>query len=272
MQRPARDRKERLMTKDWWLYGNIPHTIFEAAVVLANLVLAMYLCTGVITLSEVQHQCLRTAEDTIYFCQSFEYRFPSISDRGWVTNIDFIHNNEMRQYLGVLRGKYDYQLSAQEVFGTATSPGCLGGFDSAGWCVPNADWSPPEDFEHVHTRGSRLAGTQSFVLAVFVEGLRAYTVRSWKPAHKVFNRNGWMHIACALCGVLTLAFVLIPGLRDVFSLTPISWFQYFIAIGWGLLSVFLDEVVPKPLYRRKERRRQAAMRKAEGDVVKVAVD
>lgn len=162
----------------------------------------------------------------------------------------------MRQFLGVVQGKYDYKLSAQEVFGTAISPDCIGGeVDDGGWCLPDAGWTPPAHFVHVNSRGSKLAGTQSFVLAVFVEALRAYTVRSWKPAHKVFNRNGWMHVACSVCGVLTLAIVLIPGLRDVFGLTPISWYQYFMLLGWGLVSVILDEMIPKPLYRAKERRK-----------------
>eukprot|EP01053_Blabericola_migrator_P011801 Blabericola_migrator_1__11800@NODE_716_length_6749_cov_137_288387_g516_i0_p1_GENE_NODE_716_length_6749_cov_137_288387_g516_i0NODE_716_length_6749_cov_137_288387_g516_i0_p1_ORF_typecomplete_len1077_score212_70Hydrolase/PF00702_26/1_7e03Hydrolase/PF00702_26/2_6e46E1E2_ATPase/PF00122_20/2_8e03E1E2_ATPase/PF00122_20/2_3e45E1E2_ATPase/PF00122_20/3_7e02Cation_ATPase_N/PF00690_26/9_7e17Cation_ATPase_C/PF00689_21/6_8e03Cation_ATPase_C/PF00689_21/3_3e03Cation_ATPase_C/PF00689_21/3_1e15Cation_ATPase/PF132 len=118
MERPARNPKERIMTRDWWIYGNIPHTVFEAMVVILNLVLAMHLCTGVITLPGIQDQCLQASEVT-YFCQSYEYRFRSISEYGWVTNIDYMPNRAITQYLGVLRGKYNGFLTAMDVFGTA---------------------------------------------------------------------------------------------------------------------------------------------------------
>ncbi|XP_055388544.1 calcium-transporting ATPase 1-like [Condylostylus longicornis] len=46
MQQPPRKKNEHLMTWHWWLYGNIPHTLFEAACVIGCLVSAMYLSTG----------------------------------------------------------------------------------------------------------------------------------------------------------------------------------------------------------------------------------
>ena len=45
------------MTRDWWLFGNLPHTIFEAAAVLASLVVSLYLCTGVLQLQDIREQC-----------------------------------------------------------------------------------------------------------------------------------------------------------------------------------------------------------------------
>eukprot|EP01054_Gregarina_sp_Poly1_P010927 Gregarina_sp_Poly_1__10926@NODE_856_length_5950_cov_321_945436_g619_i0_p1_GENE_NODE_856_length_5950_cov_321_945436_g619_i0NODE_856_length_5950_cov_321_945436_g619_i0_p1_ORF_typecomplete_len1223_score165_92Hydrolase/PF00702_26/1_2e48E1E2_ATPase/PF00122_20/1e03E1E2_ATPase/PF00122_20/6_6e48E1E2_ATPase/PF00122_20/8_4e02Cation_ATPase_C/PF00689_21/1_8e04Cation_ATPase_C/PF00689_21/6_6e03Cation_ATPase_C/PF00689_21/3_3e31Cation_ATPase_N/PF00690_26/9_4e18Cation_ATPase/PF13246_6/4_6e10Cation_ATPase/PF13246 len=271
MEQPARDPKERIMTRDWWLYGNIPHTLFEAAVVLFNLVIAMYLCTGVITLGQIRDQCLRTSSGTIYNCQSYEYRFASVRDRGWVTNIDFIQDGRIRQYLGVVRGKYDQPLSAAEVFGSASSPGCAGATDALGWCLPASGWNPPQGFQFVNTRGSKIAGSQSFVLAVYVEMLRGYTVRSWRPAYEVFNKTGWMHIACSLCSILTLLLVVVPGLRDLFSLTPIAWYQYLIAFGWGLVSVVLDEAIPKVAYRRREARKQRRRQSASEHSVQLKI-
>lgn len=73
MRAPPRPKTERIMTRAWWIYGNLPHCLFETLFVLVNLVLAFYMSTGVITLNHIQDQCLRV-NDSPYYCQSYEYR------------------------------------------------------------------------------------------------------------------------------------------------------------------------------------------------------
>lgn len=57
-QLPPRPRKQPIMTREWWLYGNLPHTIFEAGCVLMSLALGLYLSTGVVQLNPLHEQCL----------------------------------------------------------------------------------------------------------------------------------------------------------------------------------------------------------------------
>ncbi|OXB71504.1 UNVERIFIED_CONTAM: hypothetical protein H355_006195 [Colinus virginianus] len=58
MQAPPRPRKQPIMTRDWWFYGNLPHTLFETLCVLMSLALGLYLCTGVVQLNDLHDQCL----------------------------------------------------------------------------------------------------------------------------------------------------------------------------------------------------------------------
>lgn len=56
-QVPPRNPKQPIMTRDWWFFGNLPHTVFEAACVLASLAVGLYLCTGSIQLDDLYKQC-----------------------------------------------------------------------------------------------------------------------------------------------------------------------------------------------------------------------
>lgn len=92
-----------------------------------------------------------------------------------------------------------------------------------GWCIPPDRSLVPVSYTWVNARGSQIGTTQTFITAVYCEMLRAYTVRSWSFFLFVFNRNPWMHLACSLSAVLTILITIIPGIRNLFGLTPISW-------------------------------------------------
>ena len=113
-------------------------------------------------------------------------------------------------------------------------------------------------------QGSLKATTQSFLTAVYAEMFRAYSVRSWAWAHSVFNRNPWIHLACSLSATATLLLTIIPGVNTIFAVTPIQWWQYILSISWGFLNLILDEIVPKPVYRRVVRRRLRKAPKGNG--------
>lgn len=256
MKKPPRHPKEHIMTRDWWMYSNIPHTIFEAISVIGCLILATYLSTGAITVNAINRQCY--AEDGIrYYCQSASY-LPSFSTAafsgaGFYVSIDYWdpHLQQFQHLPNALYGAYsnvklqpsDFQIS-----------GC--GSHGNSWCIPSSITLVPRSYLWVNARGTRVATTQTFITAVFCEMLRAYTIRTWDFFLYAFNRNPWMHLACSISATLTLLVTIIPGIRDVFGLTPIAAWQYSLALGWALLSVVLDELIPKPLYRRKYQRRQ----------------
>eukprot|EP01071_Lankesteria_metandrocarpae_P007669 Lankesteria_metandrocarpae@DN4745_c0_g1_i1.p1 len=277
MKLPPRNKKAPIMTADWWLYGIVPHCFFESIAVLSSLVVAMYLASGVVTLDDIFDQC-RRANDDIYFCKSYEYRYNSdifhSKYSGWITSIDYVDTNgNFQQYLGAFEGKretvtpadIENLISADIEAGADDEAGamCTGAAaDRDGFCLPVKD--PPSGWQWVTTRASRRATTQSFITAVYCEMLRAYTVRSWDWWHRVFNRNPWMHFACSLSACLTLSITVVPWINGIFGLIPIFWWQYLLAMSWGIFNFIGDEFVPKPIYRRVLRNRQteAAKKKA----------
>lgn len=286
MLKPPRPRNQPIMTREWWFYGNIPHTIFEAACVLASLCLSLYLSLGVLRLSDIENQCYKGAiqvsgssstKDFKYFCRSYEYRV-SPTYTGWVTNIDYWDpkTKEMRQYLGVMPGKVeDISITTPElpfIISAAYSNGCGTGtkpMPTFGWCMPDGsthldehDLKPigaaPKDYQDVSARGSRLARTQSFITAVWCEMLRAYTVRSWEWVWDVFNRNPWMHFACSTSATLTTLVTIVPGITYVFSTATLAWWQYLLAISWAIVNLVLDELLPKPFFRHRRKVKKAS--------------
>eukprot|EP01069_Polyplicarium_translucidae_P003123 Polyplicarium_translucidae@DN2218_c0_g1_i4.p1 len=249
MRMAPRSKNAHIITKELWLWAILPHTVFEALCVVSCLATAMYMASGVVTLNQIADQC-RTADfqdsSIRYYCESYEYRF-NTKYTGWVTNIDYLDDDGiLRQYLGVVAGK-DGPLHADDV---PDYDGCTPGVDGDdnGFCLPTSPAGTGYDF--VTTRASRIATTQSFVCAVYCEMFRAYTVRSWEYATTVFNRNAWMHLACSLSATSTLALTIIPWLNSIFGVMGIQWWQYGFSIGLGLLNTFLDEMIPKALYRR----------------------
>lgn len=142
--------------------------------------------------------------------------------------------------------------------------GCSGDLtlDENGWCRPKDNKTSDgyndelegilkKGFEDVTAKGSKRGRTMAFISAVWCEMLRAYTVRSWEPFYKVFNRNMWMHLACSISATLTFLSTCIPGITSILNTTCLLWWQYLLAIFWALLNLFLDEIVPKVIYRRK---------------------
>ncbi|EPT25301.1 P-type ATPase4, putative [Toxoplasma gondii ME49] len=286
MKIPPRPRKQPIMTRDWWLYGNLPHTIFEAGCVLMSLALGLYLCTGVVQLNPLHEQCSYfTATqlshnkdiDYRYFCRSFEYRVTQ-DYTGWVTHIDFWNpkTGKMEQVLGALAGKHPNVTvetpGLAKYIVEAMSDGCPEGVDTdseTGFCMPKAGTkvssatdtpkgSAPKDYFDVSARGAKMGRTCSFITAVWCEMLRAYTVRTWQWFFLVFNRNPWMHLACSISATLTSLLTIVPGIQSAFSTCALPWYLYLFAIGCGFVNLILDELIPKPLYRLKKAREARA--------------
>ncbi|CRH03767.1 non-SERCA-type Ca2+-transporting P-ATPase, putative [Plasmodium relictum] len=279
MKVPPRPKKQPIMTKTWWFYGIIPHTIFEALCVLLSLAISLYLCTGSFTLNGINDSC-KTANipdinigtkfhEYKYFCSTYEYRISS-KYVGWVTNVNFWDpsKNATVTFLGAAKGRIkNITPKSKEIHPNIRSimkNGCSGDVkeDSLGWCMPSdkARATGKDDdipgilkkgYEDIAARGSKRGRTMAFISAVWCEMLRAYTVRSWKPFYSVFNRNMWMHLACSISATLTFLSTCIPGITSVLNTTCLLWWQYILAILWAFLNLVLDEVIPKVIYRRK---------------------
>lgn len=182
MLQPPRPRTQRIMTKPWMIYGNLPHALFETAFVLGNLLLAFYLNVGRLTLRGVKDLCLYQ-DDHAYFCQAREYR----ASYGWVTHVDFLHQGRMHQLLGAAKGKHAGWVTADEVFGPAGAggvrPECQAGISPEGWCLPPAGWEGEPKFTTVTARGSMIAGTMSFICCISNEVIRTYGVSTHTLTH-----------------------------------------------------------------------------------------
>ncbi|KAH7647324.1 P-ATPase [Cryptosporidium bovis] len=264
MKVPPRPKKSPIMTRDWWIFANIPHAIFEAICVLAVLIISMYSSLGVFQRSSIESLCLHSSEGR-YFCQTREWRLNliNINKTGWVTNIDFFNplTNRMEQVLGVVAGEANSFLSPsdityiKEIYEKAEilGLGCVTGEN--GWCIPPKGTVGP-DYIDLVAFGTIRGRTASFIAAVFCEMLRAYTVRTWDWFTIPLFNNPWLHFACSLSASSTLIVTFTPGLQQIFGTYTIYWWMYIIAIGAGFLNMAFDELVPKPLYRKVVERRR----------------
>jgi magnesium-transporting ATPase (P-type) len=57
MKVPPRSKKDNIMTKHWWLYGNFPHVFFEACAVVISLCVGLYLYTGAMFRTDIVDLC-----------------------------------------------------------------------------------------------------------------------------------------------------------------------------------------------------------------------
>merc|ERR1719460_2736477 len=48
MKVKPRSKQDNIMTKHWWIYGNLPHVFFEAVAVVISLCVGLYLYTGAV--------------------------------------------------------------------------------------------------------------------------------------------------------------------------------------------------------------------------------
>eukprot|EP01068_Selenidium_serpulae_P017219 Selendium_serpulae@DN6362_c0_g1_i1.p1 len=223
-------------------------------------ILGLYLSTGAFLRADLDNQCLRFKGDSFaeyqygcdafdkkcyaFYCQNSEYRVQGAYS-GWVTNVDYFDPSlgHMVQHLGAVEGKTDGWLTAAEL---ELDFAGLCDTNEQGWCVTAA----PKNHYSVVARGSRQGRTMSFLAAVFCESLRAYTVRSWTWWFVVFNRNTWMHFAVGLSTFLTFGVTICPWIKDIFGCVTLMWWHYLFSVGWGVLNLVLDELIPKPIYRR----------------------
>ncbi|CAD2087945.1 non-SERCA-type Ca2+ -transporting P-ATPase, putative [Plasmodium vinckei brucechwatti] len=279
MKTPPRPKKQPIMTKRWWLYGIIPHTIFEAICVLLSLAFSLYICTGSYTLNDIHNSC-RTVNipnssnpseffEYKYFCSTYEYRV-SPDYIGWITNLNFWDPRENKPitFWGAAKGKIKNITPTHESIHPdiriIMQNGCLNDLqtDEYGWCKPPSDATAESNdqhvkgafnrhFEDVSSKGSKRGRTIAFISAVWCEMLRAYTVRSWEPFYRVFNRNMWMHLACSISATMTFLSTCIPGITAILNTECLLWWQYLFGIFWAVLNLILDEIIPKVMYRRK---------------------
>ncbi|UKJ88093.2 cation ATPase [Theileria orientalis] len=284
MKRPPRRPNTPIMTKEWWLLGNLPHTIFEALAVIAAILAGLYLCTGVLTLNDIHGQCKYvhlkdasgTSHELVYFCKSYEYVL-SKKYTGWVTNVNYFDPQEkkMKIFLGATKGKID-QLRSDDPSLHPTLKAKFAGmsaqklaeFDSemAKWVELDENGWPKSKASQVVGRGklygagetgyreivgrkATQARTISFITAVWSEMLRAYTVRSWDYFYKVFNRNPWMHFACSVSATVTFALTVMPGVSTVLHVSSLPYWQYLLSIAFALTTLVLDECITKVLYK-----------------------
>ncbi|SCN59014.1 non-SERCA-type Ca2+-transporting P-ATPase, putative [Plasmodium chabaudi adami] len=279
MKTPPRPKKQPIMTKRWWLYGIIPHTIFEAICVLLSLAFSLYICTGSYTLNDIHNSC-RTVNipnssnpsesfEYKYFCNTYEYRI-SPDYIGWITNLNFWDPREDKPvtFWGAAKGKIENITPTHESIHPdiriIMQNGCFGDLqtDEYGWCKPSSSATAESSddhvkgafnrhFEDISSKGSKRGRTIAFISAVWCEMLRAYTVRSWEPFYKVFNRNMWMHFACSISATMTFLSTCIPGITAILNTACLLWWQYLFGIFWAMLNLILDEIIPKVIYRRK---------------------
>jgi magnesium-transporting ATPase (P-type) len=57
MKVKPRSKKENIMTKHWWMYGNLPHVFFEACAVICSLAAGLYIYTGAVYRTDIQDLC-----------------------------------------------------------------------------------------------------------------------------------------------------------------------------------------------------------------------
>uniref|UniRef100_A0A3B0MYE9 Cation ATPase, putative n=1 Tax=Theileria annulata TaxID=5874 RepID=A0A3B0MYE9_THEAN len=280
MKKPPRKPNTPIMTTEWWLAGNLPHTIFEALAVIASILIGLYLCTGVITLRDLNERCHYVKVDDytkmVYFCSSYEYLF-SPKYVGWVTNVDYFDPEErkMKCFLGAAKGRLkDFNVSHPDLHPELrrklenldlSSLEGISGFvekDDNGWIRSNRIKDGTSyhgvgemGYNDIVSRKSKQARTISFITAVWAEMLRAYTVRSWDYFYNVFNRNPWMHIACSISATVTFALTVFPGLSNVLHVVSLTYWQYLLAILLAFTTLILDEFLSKFIYRRIKKRR-----------------
>jgi hypothetical protein len=125
--------------------------------------------------------------------------------------------------------------------------------------------------------GVRNGRTVSFTTAVYCEMLRAYTVKSDLPAFATFFRNNWMHLACTISAVMTIAVSVIPILNtDIFRLNRIGPQLYGLALAFAFMCMIIDEIY-KIRYRmilaeRKKAEEDAHVQKNMNDRIEIVVD
>merc|ERR1712159_353315 len=86
-----------------------------------------------------------------------------------------------------------------------------------------------DKYSNCMTEGLTLGRSTAFITAVMCEMLRAYTVKSTRPATETFRGNPYMHIACLVSFLATVSLTIIPGVKEIFKLDTPAWFYYFIS-------------------------------------------
>merc|ERR1712048_575591 len=322
MEKRPRNKKENIMTRDCWLWLNMPHVCSQGLMVIAVTIVSMYMHTGQIQQTEIEGLCEYMTDDSWadwhpkeckepsscpYYCMCSRwdgaqwatledgvdfkpYAIDTTGNGTWVTrdraSITRTHafgpnNGEAIEYTVQDQGwtavEWGFRKPYETFFQTENPPvwplstvsgekrlhvstgvQIVPGHIAAG--VLPAGEKLKQDFlnfkknakrlkTNCMSEGLTLGRSVSFITAVMCEMLRAYTVRSVEPVHKVWNRNWITHFACASSFLLTISLTFIPGVKELFKLGMPNWFYYLIAFIFALGSLTIDEF-SKLGYRR----------------------
>lgn len=259
-----RPRNTPILSKCMWIYGILPLSFFVTAVVLGATTLAMYLSSGVFTARQLERLCLVNDSGSRYYCQAAEYVVASGFNSQFVTNVDFVQDGRIVQYLGAILGNYGTNILTPEELGIdRTRLNCPPGAEDPtyGWCTQLSESS--SSHVDVTVRASRMVASMSFTTAALCEVLWPYVIRSWLPMWKVFNRSGWFHVALSIPTVLTLMASIVPGWRTAMGLMPIPPWRHMINLAFIGAFLLAPELTSKPLYRWRHMK-NIGMQKPEG--------
>merc|ERR1719240_257893 len=267
-----RPKNEDIMTRHWWMFGNLPHCFFEAIAVLSSLCTALYLFTGAMTNQQIADLCQHFKDGHDMPCHRC-----SFTDLEWTTMVDWVDNFDVSsgstlQSCDFKSHVYSGWCDGDEVFNLWWSDfPTVNGIE--GWSSMFSLWHGGQnnsqqqlenfkkDDDYVldacTATGTTLGRSVAFLTAVYCEMMRAYTVRCAPGDGRdppwmwdVLNRNKWMHVACTISFWGTILVTVIPGLNDVvFHLTMPPFLAYLIGISFPVVNLICDELVPKPLYK-----------------------
>ena len=151
-------------------------------------------------------------------------------------------------YWGIVKGKNKSFYTPQELNLPAIECSSSSIRKVDGWCA-ESDLTKSQYL--VNAVGSKRASSMTFLTAAFAETLWPYSIRSWLPGWRVFNRSPWLHMGFSIPSTLCILATFVPGVREVFALLPLNWWQISLAVSFALTIILLDELIPKPLHRRK---------------------
>jgi len=125
------------------------------------------------------------------------------------------------------------------------------------WQPGSNKWIHKTGLTDCSEHGIDSARTAAFVVLVISENLRLYTVRNLLSPfyHRLFT-NKWLPITGMISIGLGLFVALVPGVRQVFSMTSVGWHVWLLALGLSLVTVVIDEYFKFRMRDNDESRRR----------------
>jgi Ca2+-transporting ATPase len=121
----------------------------------------------------------------------------------------------------------------------------------------DGDWRTEWQTAPVHVcreEGLQRARTMAFVVLVFSEVLRGFTVRTNRFfLYPGFLSDNWvLDAAIALSALVACVMLFVPGVDALFTLRPLSWVEWILCIAFILAILVMDEVA-KAIFNAVER-------------------
>jgi hypothetical protein len=284
MAQKPRQKTDNIMNYDCVVHINLPHQLGLTVSVITALCLAMWMCCGQIFTADSRNLCMYLPPEGAHRRLGGQYwdweeeswgaQFRRLASVGGSAGSPYYCECEVFditewEWSTVISGDPSLAPPPEDYSGESWVKRDMNSthynFDLAygGWYP----YHPPEGatylgvgVENCMADGTRSGRTVSFTTAVYCEMLRAYTVKSDDPVFLTFFRNNWMHLACGISAVATVAVSLIPWVNDVvFDLNIVPFFLYAIAIAFAFLCVLIDELY-KVKYRSILRKRVARVK------------